>query len=350
MPYRIVAILCTAFVLAGCDRRPAHQSSLGTQTYAGPTMGTRYNVSVVGAAGGEADSRVRACIDGVLSRVDRHLSGYSPDSEIAAFNRNDSRGWIRVSDSLFAVVAAAQRVSVETDGAFDITVAPLLRLWGYGAGVTPGPRAPDPELIHDATASVGYAWLELQVQPRRALRKGRQPLELDLDGIAPGHAVDRISGCLGRAGLDRHMVEIGGEVRAAGRRADDRPWQVAIEAPVAGERRPYAGIELVNLAVSTSGDYRAARVLADGRRVSHTLDPRLGEPVQHGLVSVTVAHPRATLADAYATALLVMGADEAHERAEALGLAVLLLERTERPGAWRERTTPAFDALRRPVD
>lgn len=343
------ALLAVILLLAAGCERSAQEPPPPTHTFEGPTMGTRYHVSAVGAAGAE-DRRVRRCIDGVLARVDRHLSTYADDSELTAFNRSAAMGWIPVSDTLFAVVAAGQRVSVETDGAFDLTVAPLLRLWGYGAGAKSGKRAPDPELIHDATASVGYQWLELRSQPRRALRKGRQPLEIDVDAIAPGHAVDRISSCLRRAGLDRHLVEIGGEVRAGGRRADGRPWQVAIEAPLAGERRPYAGVELVDLAVATSGDYRAARVLANGRRVSHTLDPRTGEPVQHDLVSVTVVHPRATLADAYATALLVMGADEAYERAILLGLPVLLLERTDRPGDWRERSTPAFDAFRRGLD
>jgi thiamine biosynthesis lipoprotein len=125
---------------------------------------------------------------------------------------------------------------------------------------------------------------------------------------------------------------------------------VAVEAPVAGERKAYAGLQLSNLAVSTSGNYRDARRLTDGRVVSHTLDPRIGEPVTNGLVSVTVVHRRTMLADAYATAFLVLGPEEGYRLADAMDLPVLFLERTDHPGQWRERATPAFERLRRPVD
>jgi len=171
-----------------------------------------------------------------------------------------------------------------------------------------------------------------------------------VNGIAPGYAVDRISGCLSRIGLPDHLVEIGGEVRAMGAREDGRAWQVAVEVPVAGERRAYAGLQLSNLAVSTSGSYRDQRRLTDGRVVSHTMDPRTGEPVTHGVVSVTVVHPRAMLADAYSTALLVLGPEEGYALAEAMDLPALFLERTDQPGQWGERATPAFERLRRPVD
>ncbi len=135
-----------------------------------------------------------------------------------------------------------------------------------------------------------------------------------------------------------------------GTRGDDRAWQVAVEAPVAGERKAYAGLQLSNLAVSTSGNYRDARRLTDGRVVSHTVDPRTGEPVTHALVSVTVVHPRAMLADAYATALMVLGPEQGYTLAAAMDLPALFLERTDRPGQWHERATPAFERLRRPVD
>jgi thiamine biosynthesis lipoprotein len=255
---------------------------------------------------------------------------------------------------LFAVIAAGQRVSAETGGAFDITVAPLLRLWGFGPQSalqsTRDLAAPGPEFIHDAQAAVGYRWLELRTEPDRAVRKLRASLELDVDGIAPGYAVDWISSCLSRNGMPDHLVEIGGEVRAMGKRDDDRPWQVAVEVPVTGERRAYAGLQLTGLAVSTSGSYRDQRRLTDGRVVSHTIDPRTGEPVTHAVVSVTVVHPRAMLADAYATAFMVLGAEEGYALAEAMELPVLFIERTGRPGQWRERSTPAFERLRRPVD
>ena len=317
-------------------------------------MGTTYHVTVPGARGDDDRRRAQRCIADVLQSVNEHLSTYSDSSEISQFNRSNGTDWSVVSSALFAVIAAAQRVSVETDGAFDITVGPLLRLWGFGpqSALQPAREVapPDPEFIHDAQASVGYRWLELRTEPDRAVRKLRAPLELDVNGIAPGYAVDRISGCLSRIGLPDHLVEIGGEVRAMGAREDGRAWQVAVEVPVAGERRAYAGLQLSNLAVSTSGSYRDQRRLTDGRVVSHTMDPRTGEPVTHGVVSVTVVHPRTMLADAYSTALLVLGPEEGYALAEAMDLPALFLERTDQPGQWGERATPAFERLRRPVD
>ena len=312
-------------------------------------MGTTYHVTVVGA---NEPGRMRAaqtCIDRVLATAERRLSTYSSDSEITALNRNASTDWIAVSPPLFAVLAAANRVSVETDGAFDVTVGPLVRLWGFGprGGGKGGQAPPSPEFVHDATAITGYTWLELRL-PDQAVRKNRA-LELDVDGIAPGYAVDRISGCLARRGVRDHLVELGGEVRAAGTRPDGTAWRIAIERPVAGSRQAYAGVQLTDLAISTSGNYRDFRRLTDGRVVSHTIDPRLGEPVRHALASVSVVHPRAQLADAYATALMVLGPEEGYAVALRLGLPALFIERIGESQQFREHTTPEFERLRTPV-
>ena len=336
-------------LLAACERTAPPPA---VREFTGPTMGTTYHVSVVGVRN-EPD-RVRAtqgCVDRVLARVNRHLSTYSQESELAQLNRNPSTDWISISDPLFAVLAAANRVSVETDGAFDVTIAPLVRLWGFGSAANAGKTVvgtpPSPEFVHDATAITGYTWLELRAAPMRAVRKNRA-LELDVDGIAPGYAVDRISTCLTRAGLTDHLVEIGGEVRAAGRRAEGSPWRIAVERPLAGERQAYAGVELTDLAISTSGNYRDFRRLPDGRVVSHTIDPRLGEPVRHALASVSVVHTRAQLADGYATALMVLGPDDGYAVALRLGLPALFLERIGESQQFRERATPEFERLRSP--
>lgn len=340
------AWLALASLLAACSHEPE------SRTLVGPTMGTTYHVTVARMRGPEDEEGAQACVDSVLHEIDRHLSTYRADSEISLFNRSAATGWIPVSTTLYSVIETARRVGDESGGAFDITVGPLVRLWGFGEGAGTNAAALDPperEFILDAQAAVGYRWLEQRTKPAPAVRKERVPLELDVDGIAPGYAVDRISDCLAQRRLPDHLVEIGGEVRARGRRADGRPWQVAVEAPVAGEREAYAGLQLADLAVSTSGDYRDARRLRDGRVVSHTIDPRTGEPVSHGLVSVTVVHPRAVDADAYATALMVLGPQEGYALAQKLGLPVLMLERTAQPGVWKEYVTPGFTALRRPA-
>jgi thiamine biosynthesis lipoprotein len=335
-----------ALLLAACEREPRLPPA---QELSGPTMGTTYHVTIVGPA--SETHAAQQCVSRVLDSVDRHLSNWSEDSEIAALNRNDSTDWVAVSDTLYAVLAAAHRVSVETDGAFDVTVAPLARLWGFGSspdGEAALELPPSPEFVHDAMARVGYSWLELRRDPERAVRRNR-PLELDVDAIAPGYAVDRISRCLVRAKLPNHLVEIGGEVRAAGTRLDGTPWRIAIERPLAGSREAWAGVRLTDLAISTSGGYRDFRRLPDGRVVSHTIDPRVGEPVRHALASVSVVHERAQLADAYATALMVLGPEEGFVLAQRLGLPALFLERIGDSQQFRERATPEFERLRSPA-
>jgi thiamine biosynthesis lipoprotein len=337
-------------LLAACERAPEPEPM---RSFTGRTMGTTYHVTIAGLSQDDARARsVQRCVNTVLRSVDEHLSTYSPTSEITALNRSASTDWMPVSEPLFAVLAAANRVSVETGGAFDVTIAPFVRLWGFGpGGVKDAARElpPSPEFIHDAAAITGYTWLELRTSPDRAVRKNRTPVELDVDGIAPGYAVDRISGCLSRAKFADHLVEIGGEVRAAGKRADGAPWRVAIERPVPGAREAYTGVALSDLAVSTSGSYRDFHRLPNGRTVSHTIDPRIGEPVRHGLASVTVAHSRAELADGYATALMVLGPDEGFALAQRLGLPALFLERIGQSQELRERATPEFEQLRSPA-
>jgi thiamine biosynthesis lipoprotein len=194
---------------------------------------------------------------------------------------------------------------------------------------------------------VGFARLELAADGR-SLRKTVPGLQLDVNGIAPGYAVDLIAERFDALGIRDYLVELGGEVRARGNSPAGRPWRVAVEAPLSGERKPFALVELDGLAVSTSGDYRDFREVS-GRRFSHTLDPRTGAPVTHGLASVSVVHPSAAHADAYATALMVLGPDAGMALAGRLGLAALFIERGADGQPFTERSTPAFDRLRRPL-
>jgi thiamine biosynthesis lipoprotein len=173
-------------------------------------------------------------------------------------------------------------------------------------------------------------------------------LQLDVNGIAPGYTVDLIAERFDALGVHDYLVELGGEVRAHGRSPAGRPWRVAVEVPLSGERKPYALVELEDLAISTSGDYREFREL-DGRRFSHTIDPRSGAPVKHGLASVSVVHRSAAFADAYSTALMVLGPEAGMALAGRLGLAALFIERNANGSGFTEQSTPAFDRLRRPL-
>ncbi|MCE3285036.1 MAG: FAD:protein transferase ApbE [Steroidobacteraceae bacterium] len=185
-------------LLAACERSPEPETM---RSFTGPTMGTTYHVTVAGLSQDDGRARrVQRCVATVLDRVDEHLSTYSPTSEITALNRSAATDWMPVSEPLFAVLAAANRVSVETDGAFDVTVAPFVRLWGFGPGGAKDAAPelpPSPEFIHDAAAITGYTWLELRTSPDRAVRKNRTPLELDVWQLSrfssPAERSDRIA-------------------------------------------------------------------------------------------------------------------------------------------------------------
>jgi len=327
--------------VGGCssDGRPLRLS--------GETMGTTYAIVVTALPRGVVRGDVEAVVADVLADVDRHLSGWNPDSELAAFNRSRSTDWQPVSTALYSAVAQAGSISAASGGAYDVTVAPLVRAWGFGARSEQATAAPDDEEIELLLRRTGHARLELRAGPP-ALRKADAALEIDVDGIAPGWAVDRIAERFDALGADAYLVELGGEVRARGHNPDGRGWRIAVEVPLPGERRAQAVIELGDRSVSTSGDYRDYREV-DGRRISHTIDPRTGRPVEHGLASVTVVHPSAAAADAWATALMVLGADAGLALARSEGLSALFIARGAEPGTFVEFETEAFAQLRVPA-
>ena len=335
----------TAFLallaLGACSPGPSPEQ------FNGHTMGTTYSVTVASHPQAVRREAIQSVIDEVLDEVNRSLSTYDSRSEISRFNANATTDPVVVSPTLRAVAVIAREVSTATGGAFDITIGPLVQAWGFGIESPAAQSAPDPREIARLRTEVGFAGLELGADGR-SLRKALPGLQLDVNGIAPGYAVDLIAERFDALGIRDYLVELGGEVRARGSSLAGRSWRVAVEAPLSGERKPYALVELDGLAVSTSGDYRDFREVS-GNRFSHTIDPRTGAPVTHGLASVSVVHPSAAHADAYATALMVLGPDAGMALAGRLGLAALFIERSADGQAFTERSTPAFDRLRRPL-
>ena len=325
---------------AGCGRAP------GPVQLSGPTMGTTYSVSIPRLPEGTDRAAVEGVISDVLRLADEHLSGWNDESELVRFNARASTDWQPVSPVLLESVAQAQAVSRATNGTFDVTVGPLVRAWGFGAGAGSEPATPAPDLLAQLRGDAGYEKLELRPSPP-ALRKSTPRLEIDLDGIAPGWAVDRITARFEALGMRDYLVELGGEVRARGANAEGRRWRVAVETPQAGERQAYAVIEIDGVGVSTSGDYRDYREV-EGRRISHTIDPRSGAPVGHGLASVTVVRESVAEADAWATALMVLGPAEGMALARRERLAALFIRRGEQPGTFVAEETPEFARLRVP--
>jgi len=306
-------------------------------------MGTGYRVLVRVEESSASRAELAEGVEAVLGRIDAELSTWRDDSELARFNASSSTGWVPVSRETAAVARAALSVSRRTDGAFDPTVGPLVELWGFGR--RPALAGPDPESLARARARVGYQALSVREDPP-ALRKARPDVALDLSAIAKGRAVDALAELLADRGARHFLVEIGGELRARGTRdARGRPWRVAVEAPEDGRQpRAWAVLTLADAALATSGDYRRT-LKQDGVRRSHILDPRDGEPVDHGLASASVVADTAMQADALATALLVLGPEAGLRLAEREAWAVLLIER--RDGALIEHTSAAFDRLTR---
>jgi thiamine biosynthesis lipoprotein len=278
-------------------------------------------VRIVDPPAGLSLEALRSGIGALLAQTVRQMSTWEPDSEISRFNRHRGGDWFAVSPELAAVVAESLSIAALSGGAFDIRVGPLVRLWGFGPGPAP-PGLPDPAAVETARRLAGGV-IEVRERPP-ALRKSLPEAEIDLSAIAKGDAVDRIARHLEAAGVHRYLVEIGGELRVRGRGPAGHPWRIAIELPDPRARLPGPVLELEEGAVATSGDYRNF-FEHGGRRYPHVIDPATGRPVAHRTGSVTVLDPSARRADALATALLVLGAEQGLVLAEREGLAAYFL-------------------------
>lgn len=323
--------LSLCLLLASCARAPQEIA------LSGPTMGTTYSVKVAAPPAGIDASAIRLTIDAVLESIDRDMSGYRDDSTLSRFNASASTDWFGVSDDLIKVVDESLKVAELSQGALDITVAPLVNLWGMGPA---GPRTelPTDDEVNQARASVGYQKLKVRERPA-ALRKELPELTIDLNAVAPGFAVDLLYARLSAMGIVNFMIDIGGEVRAHGRNAKGEFWRIAVERPVDAEPEPYAIVQLDDMAVTTSGEYRHY-VMHDGHRYSHTIDPRTGRPVEHTLASVVVVAPTALEADAWATALNVLGTDSGYALAQQRDMPVMFI--VDAAGKLKSRMTPQF--------
>ena len=253
------------------------------------------------------------------------MSTYITDSDISKFNQSSDTSWIQVPDDLVKLVKASQQISKMTDGAFDISISPLVDLWGFGAETRD--KTPSDQLLQKVKQTVGYEMLDYQENPP-ALKKQQARLHIDLSAIAKGFAVDKVSEFLSKEGMLNHLVEIGGEIRAQGFNHSGNKWRIAIETPDSDKKAASKILEITNRAVATSGDYRNFYI-ENGQRLTHIIDPKTGQPIKHKLASVTVLHESAMLADAFATALMVMGEDRGKRFAEEHDLSVYMIIREQ---------------------
>ena len=333
------ALLLNLAVLLSCSpQRPA--SRLLTLT--GNTMGTVYSVKIVreeASTAGLDSAAVHRGIDGLLQEVNRQMSAYLPDSEISRFNRSTDAGWFPVSPGLYLVLDKAREISQVSGGAFDITVGPLVNLWGFGPEDRPE-LVPTADEILRRKSWVGSDQLQLRASPP-AVKKARPEIYCDLAAIAKGYAVDQVAEYLEQRDFRRYLVDIGGEIKTAGRNHRGKIWMVGVSSPddKFGIRK---AVPLDHRAMATSGDYRNYFEV-DGIRYSHTINPQTGRPITHSLASVTVIHETCMVADALATAIDVLGPEKGFDLAVRLELPVYLLVREA--GAFREKMTAAFSKI-----
>lgn len=286
----------------------------------GPTMGTRWSALFFAPPEFDPDP-VRAALQAAVTAVDAQMSAWKPDSDLMRLNRAPVGEWVAVPPDLARVLALGLTVGRASGGAFDIGMGDAVRAWGFG------PDVADPQAIRAAMAAWRSPVYEVLEIDGSRVRKAA-PVTLDLNGIAKGHGVDRLAETLQGHGIASALVGIDGEMRALGLRPDGQAWTIAVENPEPDRRAPRSILALEDAAVATSGDYRHW-VNVQGHRLSHTMDPRRGAPLLVSPASVTVVARTCAEADAWATALMVLGTGTGAALARKHGLDALFLLRDD---------------------
>ena len=309
------------------------QAGLCRHALNGPTMGTRWSALFFA----DVDpAPVQAALQVAVATVDAQMSIWNPESDLMRLNRALVEEWIEVPPDLAQVLRLGLQIGRASGGAFDIGMGDAVCAWGFGAD------AADPAAIRaamDRPKRCAHEVLELKGDRARKTA----PLTLDLNGIAKGHGVDRLAEVLRDHGITDALVGIDGEMRAMGLRPDGTPWTIAVEAPDPERRTSHSILTLQDAAVATSGDYRHW-VMAQGLRLSHTMDPKRGAPLLTSPASVTVIAPTCALADAWATALMVAGIENGIQMAKRAGIDALFLIRDDAGGVQSRLVGPLFAA------
>ena len=305
----------------------------------GNTMGTSYTVKYRSPLGTPPSHVMQEDIGHRLAQINQIMSTYDPESELSRLNRADTTDWIPVSSHLYIVLKTALEINRQSKGAFDITIGPLVNLWGFGPNIRLE-SIPDQTGIAAALERTGPDKLVLH-ESSSAVRKTRSDVYVDLSGIAKGYAVDQIAVALEHHGIAHYMIEIGGEIRARGTNVQEVPWRIGIDKPQSPGRSIQKVLSLKSTAMATSGNYRNYFMI-NGRRYMHVIDPVTGWPAENHLASVTVLADTCMLADAWATALLVLGLERGMVIAEQLGLPALFI--VNHDGIFVEHASSHFES------
>lgn len=303
-------------------------------SFSGPTMGTTYTVKYVTNASSPDRESLKADVDEALIHVNKLMSTYDPNSELSLFNKLPAGSSVRVTDEMAYVLGEALELSKITDGKYDVTVGPLVNLWGFGPGEHKD-TVPSEADIEEAKNKVGFQHISLE---DRELSKATD-VYVDLSSIAKGFGVDEVARTLTASGVTDFLVEVGGEIRVSGFKLDGKKWHIGVEAPAGGHNIAQRIIEADNVAIATSGDYRNY-FEKNGVRYSHTIDPTTGKPITHRLVSVTVVDSNTTRADGLATAITVLGPEQGLEFAEDNDIAAYMLVKED--FGFKEQYSSAF--------
>ncbi|MFC1760412.1 FAD:protein FMN transferase, partial [Candidatus Neomarinimicrobiota bacterium] len=281
-----------------------------TITISGNTMGTTYSIKIIDKLPQTIDIKnVKSKIDSVLQVVNQQMSTYIPDSEISRFNQLTSKDWFTISTDFYDVIVMAQEISRLTNGAFDITVGPIMDLWGFGGDLTQNTwRPPTDQEIEEIKKSIRFNNIVVE---KNSIKKVNLDTKIDLNAIAKGYGVDVVFRLLRDLEYIDILVEIGGEVRCAGLNKDSESWRIGIDKPILDiipGAELQTAISLDNKALATSGDYRNYFEY-NGELYSHVINPVTGYPTRNNVASVSVIASDCMTADAFATALMVMGKD-----------------------------------------
>ncbi|EMF1932224.1 FAD:protein FMN transferase ApbE [Klebsiella quasipneumoniae] len=324
MTFFRAALLGACVLFSGCDSATTPATPASTATVLdGKTMGTFWRVSVIGVDEAKAQA-LRAKVQAQLDTDDRLLSTWKNDSALMRFNHAaDTRPW-PVSEAMADIVTLSLRIGAKTDGAMDITVGPLVNLWGFGPDKQPV-ATPDAQAIAAAKARTGLQHLQVINQSgRQFLQKDIPDLFVDLSTVGEGYAADHLARLMEQEGISRYLVSVGGALVSRGMNGEGKPWRVAIQKPTDRENAVQAIVDINGHGISTSGSYRNYYEL-DGKRISHVIDPQTGQPITHKLVSVTVIAPTALEADGWDTGLMVLGPEKAQQVVREQGLAVYMI-------------------------
>lgn len=319
---KLLILVITTLLVSGCF--PSNNQAKQEVLLQGSTMGTTYNIKVVVDTKSFAITELQTGIDAKLKQLNQQMSTYISDSELSLFNQSLSLEPVEISQGLQRVLAEAIRLGQLSQGKLDVTVGPLVNLWGFGPQYRPE-TVPSDEELASTRANIGLEKLTLN---GNQLSKTIPKLYVDLSTIAKGYGVDLIAEYIELQGVNNYLVEIGGEMRLKGFKATGELWHVAIEKPITAERSVHQVIIPKDNAVATSGDYRNYYE-SDGRRFSHIIDPGTGKPINHQLVSVTVIHPSSMTADGLSTAMMVMGEEKALAFAQENDLAAYIIAKTD---------------------